>query len=285
VFHLCPSVAKIYACIWPICDSVNFRNYARLDAELFARASTCLLGRQRAGQDEHPRSGLYLMATLRSFFAGVGGAQMIRHGAKGYFAGGKKSSGRASAKIKMFWSARERNLSLDGQAGEEACGTISARLRTVRFFARKILQLVKGAAAPRGGGFLDLLLAQTQPGYLPRPPALHAHRFAARKLRCSSSAPPTRPRWKSFFPSKLVKLGNEIMRAPPRNWCRKFFPRSRGWRTAAFPMTPRKLRIEYQPGVKNDFRGGNSRKSRNRERTFRATLVGPAPRRSAIIAE
>ena len=50
---------------------------------------------------------------LRSF-RGVGGAQMIRHGAKGYFVGGK-IVGQGEREIKMFWSARERNLSLDAQ--------------------------------------------------------------------------------------------------------------------------------------------------------------------------
>jgi hypothetical protein len=61
---------------------------------------------------------IYLMATLRSF-RGVGSAQMIRHGQKGYFVGGKVV-GQGEREIKMFWSSRERKLTLDGAAGEEA---------------------------------------------------------------------------------------------------------------------------------------------------------------------
>ena len=57
---------------------------------------------------------IYLLATLRSF-RGVGSAQMVRHGAKGYFAGGTVVA-QGSSEIKMFWSAAERKLSLNGQA-------------------------------------------------------------------------------------------------------------------------------------------------------------------------
>lgn len=64
----------------------DFRNYPRLDAD-FAPGFHLLLGDNAQGKT-NILEAIYLMATLRSF-RGVGGAQMIRHGQKGYFAGGK----------------------------------------------------------------------------------------------------------------------------------------------------------------------------------------------------
>ena len=89
----------------------DFRNYARLDAD-FAPGFHVLLGGNAQGKT-NVLEAIYLMATLRSF-RGVGGAQMIRHGQKGYFAGAKVV-GQGEHEIKMYWSARERNLSLDGR--------------------------------------------------------------------------------------------------------------------------------------------------------------------------
>ena len=63
----------------------DFRNYARLDAD-FAPGFHLLLGDNAQGKT-NILEAVYLMATLRSF-RGVGGAQMIRHGQRGYFVGG-----------------------------------------------------------------------------------------------------------------------------------------------------------------------------------------------------
>src|ERR1700685_781657 len=63
----------------------DFRNYPRLDAD-FSPGFHVLLGDNAQGKT-NILEAIYLMATLRSF-RGVGGAQMIRHGAKGYFVGG-----------------------------------------------------------------------------------------------------------------------------------------------------------------------------------------------------
>ena len=82
---------------------------------------------------------------------------------KGYFVGGNVV-GQGEREIKMYWSARERNLSLDGQPVKKLADYFGA-LRTV-VFCTEDLQLVKGAARARRR-FLDLLLAQTRPGYLP----------------------------------------------------------------------------------------------------------------------
>ena len=87
----------------------EFRNYPRLDLD-FGPGFHLLLGGNAQGKT-NILEAIYLMATLRSF-RGVGGAQMVRHGQKGYFAGGKVV-GQGEHEIKMYWSARERKLSLD----------------------------------------------------------------------------------------------------------------------------------------------------------------------------
>ena len=82
----------------------DFRNYARLDAD-FAPGCHLLLGDNAQGKT-NLLEAIYLLATLRSF-RGVGGAQMIRHGQRGYFVGGK-IMGTGGHEVKMFWSATER---------------------------------------------------------------------------------------------------------------------------------------------------------------------------------
>ncbi|PYM12784.1 MAG: DNA replication and repair protein RecF, partial [Verrucomicrobia bacterium] len=88
----------------------DFRNYARLDVD-FAPGFHLLLGDNAQGKT-NILEAIYLLATLRSF-RGVGGAQMIRHGQKGYFVGASALS-QGSHEIKMYWSAAERKLSLEG---------------------------------------------------------------------------------------------------------------------------------------------------------------------------
>src|SRR5438552_7466976 len=138
----------------------DFRNYARLDADL-APGFHLLLGDNAQGKT-NILEAIYLMATLRSF-RGVGGAQMVRHGQKGYFVGGS-SVGQAKHEIKMYWSWRERKLSLDGRVIREL-GDYLGVLRVVVFCAED-LQLIKGTSRARRR-FMDLLLSQTHPTYLP----------------------------------------------------------------------------------------------------------------------
>src|SRR2546430_3835657 len=89
----------------------DFRNYTRLDAD-FVPGFHLLLGDNAQGKT-NILEAIYLLATLRSF-RGVGGAQMIRHGQKGYFVGASALS-QGSHEIKMYWSAAERKLSLEGR--------------------------------------------------------------------------------------------------------------------------------------------------------------------------
>jgi DNA replication and repair protein RecF len=240
----------------------DFRNYARLDAN-FSPGFHLLLGDNAQGKT-NILEAIYLMATLRSF-RGVGGAQMIRHGARGYFVGGK-IVGAGEREIKMFWSARERNLSLDGQPVKKLTDFLGT-LRTV-VFCTEDLQLVKGAARARRR-FLDLLLAQTNPIYL----ALlqrYMHTVRARNALLKNRSADEIAL--ESFSTELVKLGNEIIRAR-RELIPKFSPLARlAYRRIS--NDAEELRIEYAPSVKNDF-AVELAQSRSREKTFRATLVGP----------
>ena len=240
----------------------DFRNYARLDTD-FSPGFHLLLGDNAQGKT-NILEAIYLMATLRSF-RGVGGAQMIRHGAKGYFAGGNVM-GRGDHEIKIYWSARERKLALDGQPVKKLTDYFGV-LRTV-VFCTEDLQLVKGAARSRRR-FLDLLLAQTNPGYLPLLQR-YMHTVRARnallKVRSVDEAA------LGSFSQELVKLGAEIIRAR-RELIPKFSPLARlAYRRIS--NDAEELRIEYQPSVKNDF-AVELAQSRTRERTYRSTLVGP----------
>jgi DNA replication and repair protein RecF len=263
----------------------DFRNYARLDAD-FAPGFHLLLGDNAQGKT-NILEAIYLMATLRSF-RGVGGAQMIRHGAKGYFIGGSvvggtissSSSGRESApfnqsrltsaattrEIKIYWSARERKLALDGQPVKRLTDYFGT-LRAV-VFCTEDLQLVKGAARARRR-FLDLLLAQTRPDYLPLLQR-YMHTVRARNALLKQRAVDEAAL--DSFSQELVKFGDEIIRAR-RELAPKFSPLARlAYRRIS--NDAEELRIEYQPSVKKDF-AVELAQSRSRERSYRSTLVGP----------
>src|SRR5213075_505070 len=89
----------------------DFRNYGRLDVD-FAPGFHLLLGDNAQGKT-NILEAIYLLATLRSF-RGVGSAQMVRHGHKGYFVGAE-AIGQGEHHIKMYWSVQDRSLSLDSQ--------------------------------------------------------------------------------------------------------------------------------------------------------------------------
>jgi DNA replication and repair protein RecF len=240
----------------------DFRNYARLDAD-FAPGFHLLLGDNAQGKT-NILEAVYLMATLRSF-RGVGSAQMIRHGQRGYFVGGT-IIGAGEHEIKMFWSSQERNLSLDGRPVKKLSDYFGA-LRAV-VFCTEDLQLVKGSARSRRR-FLDLLLAQSSPIYLPLLQR-YMHTVRARnallKNRSADEAA------LDSFSRELVKLGDEIIRTR-RELVPKFSPLVRlAYRRIS--NDAEELRIEYRPSVKNDF-AVELAQSRARERTFRATLIGP----------
>jgi DNA replication and repair protein RecF len=240
----------------------DFRNYARLDVD-FTPGFHLLLGDNAQGKT-NILEAVYLMATLRSF-RGVGGAQMIRHGQRGYFVGGNVV-GAGEREIKMFWSARERNLSLDGRPVKKLSDYLGA-LRAV-VFCTEDLQLVKGAARARRR-FLDLLLAQTNLVYLA---LLQRYMRAVRARNALLKSRSTDEAALDSFSLELVKLGDEIIRIR-RELVPKFSPLARlAYRRIS--NDAEELRIEYRPSVKSDF-AVELAQSRAREKTFRATLIGP----------
>ncbi|MGB7749373.1 MAG: DNA replication/repair protein RecF [Verrucomicrobiia bacterium] len=291
----------------------DFRNYTRLDAD-FAPGFHLLLGDNAQGKT-NILEAVYLMATLRSF-RGVGGAQMIRHGQKGYFVGSTvvggtipsislaspkggegwgeeaeisqaqnpspqpspRSGGERETKIlashsgreiKIYWSARERKLALDGQPVKRL-GDYLGVLRAV-VFCTEDLQLVKGAARARRR-FLDLLLAQTQPAYLPLLQRYMRAVRARNALLKHSRAGGTDEATLDSFSRELVELGGQLIRMRTE-LAPKFSPLARlAYRRIS--NDAEELRIEYQPSVKKDF-AVELAQSRNRERTYRSTLVGP----------
>ena len=240
----------------------DFRNYARLDVD-FAPGFHLLLGDNAQGKT-NILEAVYLMATLRSF-RGVGGAQMIRHGAKGYFVGGNVV-GQGDHEIKMYWALRERKLTLDGQPVKKLADYLGA-LRTV-VFCTEDLQLIKGTSRARRR-FIDLLLAQTQPGYLP---LLQRYMHTVRARNALLKQRTVDESALESFSAELVKLGNDLIRAR-RELVPKFSPLARlAYRRIS--NGAEELRIEYLPSVKSDF-AVELAQSHTRERSFRATLVGP----------
>jgi len=240
----------------------DFRNYARLDAD-FGPGFHLLLGENAQGKT-NVLEAIYLLATLRSF-RGVGGAQMVRHGQKGYFAGAKVV-GQGEREIKLYWSSAEKKLGLDGRPVRRLMDYLGV-LRVV-VFCTEDLQLVKGAARMRRR-FLDLLLSQTHPAYLPllqRYTQALRSRNALLKQRAPDEAA------LESFSRELIHLGNQIgLRR--RELAPKLSPLARlAYRRIAHDAE--ELRLEFQPSAKRDF-AIELAQSRGRERTYRTTLVGP----------
>jgi len=241
----------------------DFRNYARMDVS-FPPGFHVLLGDNAQGKTNVLES-IYLLATLRSF-RGVGGAQMIRHGASGYFVGATVV-GQGTREIKAYWSPKERKLSLDGRPVRK----LSEYLGTLRavVFCTEDLQLVKGVARGRRR-FLDLLLAQTRPGYLGT--LLDYTRVLRSRNALLKQARPDELVLEGFT-VELVALGTRLMEA----------------RRALLPVVSRlareahariggagaeELTLDYAPSVRGDFAVELS-KARARERAMRTTLLGP----------
>ncbi len=240
----------------------DFRNYARLDAE-FGPGFHLLLGDNAQGKT-NILEAIYLLATLRSF-RGVGGAQMIRHGQKGYFVGGQVV-GTGEREIRMYWSARERKLSLDGQPVRTLSGYLGV-LRAVVFCSEDLL-LVKGPGRGRRR-FLDLLLSQAQPGYL----ALRRrYALALRSRNALLRSPAPDQTALEGFSRELIAAGETIIRQR-----RELLPQlaplvvRAGARIAS---AADELALEYRPSVKLDF-ARELGESRDRERALRQTVVGP----------
>jgi len=240
----------------------DFRNYARLDTE-FAPGFHLLLGDNAMGKT-NVLEAIYLMATLRSF-RGVGGAQMIRHGQPAYFVGGR-IVGKATHEIKMYWALRERKLTLDSQPVRKLTDYLGV-LRVV-VFCTEDLQLIKGTGRSRRR-FMDLLLSQTFPAYLP---LLQRYARALRSRNALLKQRVVDEAALDGFSRELVKSGEEIV-ALRHQLVPRLSPLARlAYRRIS--SDAEELRIEYRPSVKKDF-VVELAQNRARERSYRSTLVGP----------
>ena len=240
----------------------DFRNYARSDVD-FAPGFHVLLGDNAQGKT-NILEAIYLMATLRSF-RGVGSAQLVRHGQKGYFVGGTVV-GRGEHEIKLYWSAAERKLSLDGQAVRKLTDYLGT-LRTV-VFCTEDLQLIKGTGRSRRR-FLDLLLSQTHPSYLP---LLQRYAQALRSRNALLKQRVVDEAAVASFSRELIQLGEELTLRR-----HELAPRLSPLVRLAYrriSSDAEELRLEYQPSVKKDFTLELAQ-SRPRERSYRSTLIGP----------
>ncbi len=240
----------------------NFRNYARLDVE-FSPGFHLLLGDNAQGKT-NILEAIYLIGTLRSF-RGVGGAQMVRHGQKGYFVG-SRVVGQGDHEIKMYWSSQERSLSLDAQPVRKLSEYLGV-LRTV-VFCTEDLQIIKGTSRARRR-FMDLLLSQTHPTYLP---LLQRYTKSLRSRNALLKRPVLDPAALESFSRELVSAGEEIIRLR-RELIPKFSPLAHS-AYRGISNDAEELRLDYHPSVKKDF-AVELAHTRQRERTYRSTLIGP----------
>jgi len=240
----------------------DFRNFPRLDVDL-SPGFHLLLGDNAQGKT-NILEAIYLIATLRSF-RGVGGAQMVRHGQRGYFVGGNVVS-QGEHKIKIYWSSQQRRLGLDARPIRKLTDYLGV-LRTV-VFCTEDLQLVKGAARSRRR-FMDLLLAQTHPTYLP---LLQRYTQALRYRNALLKRPVLDLAALESFSAELVSAGDQIVRLR-----RDLVPKVSPLAQTAYRRISNdaeELRLDYLPSVKKDF-AVELALSRPRERSYRMTLVGP----------
>src|SRR4051812_22583550 len=189
---------------------------------------------------------------------------MVRHAEKGYFVGAKVV-GQGEHEVKMYWSSRERNLSLDGRPVRKLTDYLGV-LRTV-VFCTEDLQLVKGPAKSRRR-FMDLLLSQSHPTYLP---LLQRYMQALRSRNALLKQPVLNPEALEGFSRELVTAGNELIK-----WRRELAPKFSPLAGQAYARISRDaetMRMEYQPSVKGDFTVELAQ-SRARERAYRSTLLG-----------
>ncbi len=240
----------------------DFRNYERLDVD-FGAGFHLLIGDNAQGKTNVLES-IYLLATLRSF-RGVGGAQMVRHGAKGYFVGGALVA-QAHHDLKVYWSPAEKRLSLDDQPVRRLADYYG-RLRAV-VFCTEDLQLVKGTGRIRRR-FLDLLLAQTQAGYLA---LLQRYIVALQARNALLKRPDPDPAVLAPFTQELITAGTRIMEHR-----RELVPRLSALARLAYRRISHdaeELRVSYAGSVKGDF-AVDLAAAAGRERALRQTMVGP----------
>ena len=240
----------------------DFRNYARLDVD-FSPGFHLLLGDNAQGKTNVLES-IYLLATLRSF-RGVGSAQLVRHTQKGYFVGAS-IVGQGRHEVKMYWSSRERSLTLDSRPVRRLTDYLGV-LRTV-VFCTEDLQLIKGPGRARRR-LLDLLLSQTHPIYIA---LLQRYTKALRSRNALLKNPVLDAAALESFSRELVVSGNEITRLR-RELVPVFSPIVRN-AYAQVAGAAENVQMVYESGVRQDFEVELAQ-SQRRENSIRSTVIGP----------
>lgn len=229
----------------------------------FAPGFQLLLGDNAQGKT-NVLEAIYLLATLRSF-RGVGSAQMVRHGQKGYFVGGKVV-GQGEHEIKMYWSGTERKLTLDTMPVRRLSDYLGV-IRAV-VFCTEDLNLIKGTARMRRR-FLDLLLTQTHPVYLP---LLQRYSQAVRSRNALLKHYPIDETALESFTAEVIKVGTQLIQ-----FRLELLPKISPLARLAYRRISNdaeELRLEYQSSVKEDFTL-ELKRARAREISFKSTLIGP----------
>jgi len=174
--------------------------------------------------------------------------------------------GQGRSDIRLYWSATERQVTLNGQRIRRLADYLGA-VRVVVFCTEDLL-LVKGPGSRRRR-FLDLLLSQTAPAYLP---LLQRYMHAVRSRNALLKHRAVDEAAIESFTQEVVAAGTEIMR-----WRRELTPRLSPLVRLAYRRiahAAEELRLEYQPSVKGDF-AVELAQARARERAFRMTVCGP----------
>jgi DNA replication and repair protein RecF len=240
----------------------DFRNYARLDLE-FSPGMHVFLGDNAQGKT-NILEAIYLLATLRSF-RGVASAQMVRHNQTGYFIGAKVVS-KTNHEIKIYWSSRARQLSVDAQPVRKISDYIGI-FRAVVFCSEDV-QLIKGPAGRRRR-FMDLILAQTQTAYLP---LLQRYTKALRSRNALLKQRAPDAYALESFTEELIAVGKLILARR-----QAILPHVTPLIVEAYQKVANSaetLRLDYLPSVREDF-ARELGQSRNRERVLKSTLIGP----------
>jgi DNA replication and repair protein RecF len=190
---------------------------------------------------------------------------MVRHGQKGYFVGAKVQSHGAN-EIKMYWSSRERQLSLNGQPVKRLSDFLGT-LRTV-VFCTEDLQIIKGSGRNRRR-FMDLLLSQTHGTYLA---TLQRYARALRSRNALLKRPIQDGAALEGFTREMAKAGSEIVRMRTE-LIPKFAPIASG-AYHRVSQGAEELTLVYEPSLRGDFTLALAQ-VRERERSARMTLIGP----------
>jgi DNA replication and repair protein RecF len=173
---------------------------------------------------------------------------------------------RASHEIKMYWSSTERQLSLDGKPVRKLGEYLGAWRAVV--FCTEDVQLIKGAGRLRRR-FLDLLLSQTHPLYLP---LLQRYAASLRSRNALLKQPAPDASALEGFTRQLTEAGTELMR-----FRRELLPKIAPLAAECYQRVAgaaETFTLAYQPSVRGDFAVELAR-NRAREKALRSTLLGP----------